>query len=336
MLVKMCERLVNFDRHGDIRVQLQSASGPDSAVYIVCSRALARVSPVLRSEMRHTGPAKQAQTLHDSIIQLEGNDHDSLTIFLNIAHANFLEIPRRLSISQLYNLTILTSHYHCTKMLAPWVDSWISTVRTAVRRCDIAMMLWVSWELRAKDDLGTMARRMAGELDAAEFCAGHRLWSSERTEGVIGMSSHFRLCLDRSSNFGGWWLASNRIPEYVSQIRLKSLQALLQVIRDMLEELRVSEQSLTWSRFVMQLDPSRCRQATGALVKYSLGESGLWPLPGATGVQESVAEVYTKLAAVISHNHNGCEFGAFWCGRLQRALDSELGQAKTLHTLGVT
>lgn len=83
----------------------------------------------------------------------------------------------------------------------------------------------------------------------------------------------------------------------------------------------------------MQPDPYRCHQATRALVKHSLGASGMWPLPEASDVQDSVAEVYSKLAAVISHNHNGCHFGTYWSRRVQRALDSELGLVnKALHT----
>lgn len=176
-------------------VRLQSLSGVESPVYIVCSRALARASPVLRLEIRHAGTTRQPHPPHGLILQLEDIDNDAMTTFLNIAHAHFLQVPGRRSIRQLYNLTRLTSRYHCTELLAPWVDSWISTVRSVVQRCDVAMMFWVFWELDMKDDLNAVARRMAGELDARELCASGRLWDNDKITGVMGTSPSFALSL---------------------------------------------------------------------------------------------------------------------------------------------
>lgn len=187
----MGERIVILDKHGDTRVQLQPNSQLDTTIYIACSRALARASPVLHSEIRQNLVAddtpEHQHTIHDSTLQIHGSDDDSLAILLNISHAHFLAVPRTLTISQLYNLTVLTSWYHCTTLLLPWAGAWIAGIQgTAVRTCDLAMMLWVFWALEFKDDVRRIARRMAVELDAPEFAQGVRLWGNTTTASILG------------------------------------------------------------------------------------------------------------------------------------------------------
>lgn len=187
--VAMCDKTVVFDKHGDIQVQLRMHSQLDTTIYVACSRALARASPVLRSQLRQnsdSNSAEQQSLLRDSTIEVDGNDHDSLTIFLNIAHAHYLAVPRTLSIGQLYNLAVLTSCYNCTSLLAPWASSWISGIQGAVRKCEIVMMLRLFWELNLGKDFCTMARRMVVELDASEFANGGPLWGNTVTTGIIG------------------------------------------------------------------------------------------------------------------------------------------------------
>ncbi|OAA75282.1 hypothetical protein LEL_07270 [Akanthomyces lecanii RCEF 1005] len=164
-------------------------------------------------------------------------------------------------------------------------------------------MLWLFWELDFREDFCKMARRMVVELDTSEFSNGGRFWGNAGTASIM---------------------------DHVSQIRLQSLQAVLDVIHDMLEKLVVLKESPRWSRLITQLGPNRCRQATCALLRSSLITAGLWPLPAAVEVQESVTEVYSKLAAVVSHDHMGCEFGLFWYKKIQDALDLQLGQIEML------
>lgn len=185
----MGDKPVIFDKHGDIRVQLRRHSQLDATIYVACSRALARASPVLHTEIGQnlvSDISRHQIFLRDLAIQIDGNDHDSLTIFLNIAHAHFLAVPRTLSIDQLYNLTVLTSCYNCTSLLAPWAGSWIRGVRGVVRKCDIAMMLWLFWELDFREDFCKMARRMVVELDTFEFANGGRFWGNAGTASIMG------------------------------------------------------------------------------------------------------------------------------------------------------
>ncbi|KAM3496859.1 hypothetical protein MY10362_009771, partial [Beauveria mimosiformis] len=257
--MSICENTVIFDNHRDIEVQ---ASGGRTR-YIICSRALARLSPVLRSRMRQdTVSDTQDQCPRRGVIlELNGNHDDSLTILFNIAHAHFLAVPRTLSIKQMYNLSILTSLYSCTSILGPWVDSWIAGVEGTVPRADMAMMLWVFWELGFSGEFRTMAHRMTVELDASEFSNAGRLWSSATATSVIAR---------------------------LSDIRLASLQAIFDTVADMLAKLLLLEQCPRWSRFAARGGPQRCRQAMRAMMESSLGAAGLWPSPEVAGIKESL------------------------------------------------
>ncbi|KAM3433919.1 hypothetical protein NHJ13734_006220 [Beauveria thailandica] len=280
-----CDNTVIFDNHGDIEVQVSGGT----TRYIVCSRALARMSPLLRSRIRQDIVADtQDQCTRRGVIILElhGNDDDSLTILFNIAHAHFLAVPRTLSIKQMYNLSMLTWCYGCTSILGPWVDSWIAGVEGTVPRADMAMMLWVFWELGFSGEFRTMAHRMTVELEACEFSNAGRLWSSAA----------------------------------------RATSAIFDTTADMLAKLLLLEQCPRWSRFAARGGPQRCRQAMRAMMESSLGAAGLWPSPEVAGIKESLGEVYSKLVAVVSHNHMGCEFGQFWCRRIQDAMNAQLDQ----------
>ncbi|KAF1738461.1 hypothetical protein CRV24_000387 [Beauveria bassiana] len=280
--MSICESTVIFDNHGDIEVQVSG----DTSRYVVCSRALARMSPVLRSQTRQDSVADTQDrcTRRRVLVQLDGNDDDSLTILFNIAHAHFLAVPRTLSIKQMYNLSILTSRYKCTSILDPWVESWIAGMEGTVRRDDMAMMLWVFWEIGFSNEFCTMAHRVTVELDAP------RLFD----------------------------------------IRTASLQALFDTTADMLAKLLLLEQCSRWSRFAARGGPQRCRQAMRAMMESSLGAAGLWPSPELSSIKESLGEVYSKLVAIVSHYHMGCEFGQFWCQRLQDAMNAQLDQINSI------
>ncbi|PMB73602.1 hypothetical protein BM221_001025 [Beauveria bassiana] len=240
--MSICERTVIFDNHGDIEVQVSG----DTTRYIVCSRAVSRMSPVLRSQTRQDSVADTQDrcTRRCVLVQLDGNDDDSLTILFNIAHAHFLAVPRTLDIKQMYSLSTLTSRYKCTSILDPWVESWIAGVEGTVRRDDMAMMLWVLWKLGFSDNFCTMAHRVTVELDALFEVVSFR--GARRPAALpTGDARH-----DGIVTRCGWLVA--------------------------------------------------------------------------------VARVYSKLVAIVSHNHMGCEFGQFWCQRIQDAMNAQLDQISSI------
>lgn len=196
----MSEQIVNLDKHGDIRVQLPPSSNVDSASYIVCSRALARVSPVLRSEIYQylaRDSAEHPHMLNELVMQLEAHDHDSLTIFLDIAHAHFSRLPQTMDICQIYHLSTLASRYHCTEILFPWIYSWIAAAQGEAGNGNAAMQLGVFGELGLKPDFINMARSMLVKLEASEFRNSSLTGDNTRLSLVIGTMPLQRVCFSR-------------------------------------------------------------------------------------------------------------------------------------------
>lgn len=195
----MCEPDIVFDDLGDTKIQVKRPCGLEAKARLVCSRALARSSPVLHVKLQEWLLSENTTSprLNRLVIELPAGDDDSLTLFLNIAHGRFLEIPRKLSISQLYNLTALTHCYQSTGLLDPWADSWISLIESPARGLNLAKLLWISWELGKETAFTDVAHRMAMELDATELQSVRQLWVSSKTTGVLGMQGAplLKLCM---------------------------------------------------------------------------------------------------------------------------------------------
>lgn len=187
----MCGQRIVFDKHADARVRLRRGGDIEATVYLVCSRAVARASPALKSKIQIISSTEDAkggpEVLDGQVIEVFADDNDSLSIFLKAAHADFLEIPRTLSVSQLYNLATFASHYDCAAILAPWVPLWASAVEGHVRGPNMARILWLFWDLGLEDLYTNLARRMGMELDTSELRSAYLFWGSTKTTIVLGM-----------------------------------------------------------------------------------------------------------------------------------------------------
>lgn len=172
-----------FDKHGDTKVRNKRVGELEHTVYIVCSRALARVSPVFHAILYDrigTVDIHKSPQSDDGFIDFVEEGEESLIIFLNIAHARFSGIPRTLNVDQLYNITALTSRYECTCILSTWVNSWISCSEDQAHETDLAKILWVTWQVGRQNAFTRTSQRMAMECDALaienakQFCGNVR------------------------------------------------------------------------------------------------------------------------------------------------------------------
>ncbi|KAL3954910.1 hypothetical protein ACCO45_010473 [Purpureocillium lilacinum] len=89
----------------------------------------------------------------DWTINLGDDNPAPMKIFLNIAHANFSEVPKALTVGDLYDLT--------------WMSSLGSGQQTPPS--DMPKLLWISWEFGRKEDLTTISRQMLLEFDGNWF-----------------------------------------------------------------------------------------------------------------------------------------------------------------------
>lgn len=161
-----------IDRHGDLRLKVGSPQQAGDTLcqrveFLVCSRALARASPVFDrmlygafAEASHNQTSSEGWT-----VELKEDKPAAMEVFLNIAHANFARVPHVLSVDGLYDVAVLTHYYDATRLLAPWVGSWMASIVEMTRDANVIMpkMLWISWEFGRKEDFIAVARRMLME-----------------------------------------------------------------------------------------------------------------------------------------------------------------------------
>jgi hypothetical protein len=158
---------LEIDRYGDVTLQVGGET-PDSqderVSFVVCSRTLARVSPVFDRMLfgLFAESARNKEPQAAWVVELPEDKPTAMEVFLNIAHCRFDRIPAILSTDELYDLTVLTNSYDATPLLGPWAQGWMDFVNDIANDASRAMpkMLWISWELGCRDALNATARRL--------------------------------------------------------------------------------------------------------------------------------------------------------------------------------
>lgn len=160
----------------------------ETRCFLVCSRALSRVSPVF-DRMIH-GPFAEAKPEDgkDWVIELPEDKPSAMELFLNISHGHLQKAPRALSMHALYDLTALTHFYDSTPMLAPWVRPWINALHDPTSGPDDAVpkMVWISWELGHRQMFEATVRRITMEGPGSMFAEGSMLQRLQMPSDVIG------------------------------------------------------------------------------------------------------------------------------------------------------
>jgi hypothetical protein len=160
----MDSSLVVLDPRGDLHLEVGDA--PEH--FLVCARAMARASKVWDkmlfgnwAESKQKLPANTAATW---LVTFPDDDPTAVELILNIIHGRFNKVPTTLPTEELYNLTILTDKYDLTWQLSPWADIWFQDVTG-----DKSMMLWIAWELGARQKFQSLADSLVMDSTHAEL-----------------------------------------------------------------------------------------------------------------------------------------------------------------------
>ncbi|KAI0377600.1 hypothetical protein F5Y04DRAFT_173441 [Hypomontagnella monticulosa] len=273
----MSEPSVEFDQRGDLRLRVGPANETSSTSFLVCSRTMARISPVFDRMLYGSFAEAKPTDAENWVVDLPEDDPASLAIIVRIAHGHFNEVPRILTIERLYTLTTLTHYYDATPILTPWVDTWLNSVDDILRDSNILMpkFLWVAWELGQKVLFKATARRILFEAPAS--------------------------ILESCSPSHGLQMPPDII-ENITEIRLQTIQAFIEVFRDIVDKLLVVDENPRWCRHASYMGHHRCESMILGSMTFCLARAGLWPLPEATEVEESVVELYTKMMNLVIHD----------------------------------
>ncbi|KAF0330627.1 nuclear pore protein-like protein [Colletotrichum asianum] len=146
---------VQVDPYGDLilRVGCSPYSG-ESPEFRVCSNALKRASPFWRRTLaetaEETGTAEEDWYWTPSLFACPYEKSDGLVILLNIIHSKFHLVPKRPSLSEMYNSLCLASMYEMEQVLQPWIGHWydvINSLESARDGHSLAMLACIAWGL---------------------------------------------------------------------------------------------------------------------------------------------------------------------------------------------
>lgn len=124
--------------------------GEERHVFLIDANTLRRSSKVFNAML--FGGFKEAVQDAAWTVELPEDDAWAMHILLDAVHANFGEVPKKMDISGLYRITVLTNKYDMTHCLQPWVRTWASKADNSplhAEYCNEADIerIWVFYEL---------------------------------------------------------------------------------------------------------------------------------------------------------------------------------------------
>ncbi|KAH7243068.1 hypothetical protein FSOLCH5_006690 [Fusarium solani] len=264
--------MIEFDPRADITLKV----GREKKLFSACSRALSRASPVFERMLygHFTESKTRLAEGEEWVVELPEDDSAPMEVFLNISHSHFGRVPRRMPLDELYDLAVLSNYYDCTRLLEPWINGWMASIEVRDSSVSMAKALWVSWEFGRKEAFSRMALRMLMESDMGR--------TAEDEFDKLKMPPD--------------------IIERISAIRLQTIQALLGVLRDMVENLLVVDEKPRWCRHAEWMGPHRCESMILGSMTFCLARAGLWPLPSAEEVPDSIVSLHRKMTGLVIHD----------------------------------
>ncbi|KAF7554623.1 hypothetical protein G7Z17_g2755 [Cylindrodendrum hubeiense] len=293
----MASQKVSLDKHSDIELLVGSCDDIPATTFQCCSRTLARSSPVF-SRILYGSSAEdinQPSSTGERIVNLPHDDPVPFAVFLNIIHGHFDRVPQEIACNTLYDLIALTNHHGATRTLAPWADSWIASIKQQANhdRTLVFKILCICWELRCAGGFAEAARYILIQSNKSELADIPDDGGLKTPPDIVGMSCLADAHLRKKTK---------RIRERIRAIRIQTIRELLGTIDDAVRSLIIVDEKPRWSHNSRWMDSRRCESIVLGSLMFALMGAGLWPLPDANDIQESIAELRTKIASLVFYD----------------------------------
>jgi hypothetical protein len=152
------ESPILFDSDGDLRLVVGGELPlPKPVEFIVCSKTLARASPALKS-MFYGGFRESrgaSSTARDWIVELPKDNPASMKVLLHIIHSQYEHVPTSMAFRDLQMIRIIR----------PWAKFWFQPHTRFANLLGNEIILWVGWQLGAKDVFRDVAHRLCVECE---------------------------------------------------------------------------------------------------------------------------------------------------------------------------
>ncbi|KAF2137702.1 uncharacterized protein K452DRAFT_291307 [Aplosporella prunicola CBS 121167] len=121
--------LENCDPEGDIRLTAPLITTPGVKTqksFIVSSNALRLACDPWNKMLAPDSPFAEKGKIGQGELSFPDDNAAPLAILLHIAHLNFDKVPQNMNFRSLLDLSILTDKYGATKLVRPWIKTWIA------------------------------------------------------------------------------------------------------------------------------------------------------------------------------------------------------------------
>jgi hypothetical protein len=292
--------LKKIDPRGDLELRVgteRKEQDSKPTCLLVCSRTLARVSPVFDRMIYGSFTEAKPADGKDWMVDLPHDKPPAMELFLNISHGHLQKTPRALSIHELYDLTTLTHFYDSTQILVPWIRPWINALHDTASGPDDAVpkMIWISWELGHRQMFEATVRRITMEGPGSMFAEGSVLQQLQMPSDIIGQPS--------PSPPPTAALLTRTPTERICAVRDEMVDGLLGVMRSFTEWLTVVDERPRWCRHATFMGPHRCESMILGSMTFCLTRASLWPIPeNALDVEYSILGLYGALSSLVIHD----------------------------------
>ena len=159
---------IYLDSDGDLRLRVTAKEG-HTQDFVVCSRALMRMSPVFKA-MLSGGFEESRPTEGEWTVTLPDDDCDALLTLLNIIHGSFGMVPDKPCLEELYRILCVANKYNMTEAVRPWAGNWAKLAEAQRDKIggNLLMLTFVAWELGHQELYAKIIQRFLGECSIDE------------------------------------------------------------------------------------------------------------------------------------------------------------------------
>lgn len=301
-------RVLTFDEHGDLRLEI--GQDEKKEIFVVCSRALARVSNPFKAMLYGCFAESKSRKMDPNwTVKLPEDDPEAFATLMIIVHGNFGMVPFPITRDHLFQITILTDKYDMTEVLRPWAHNWIQqfTAMDLNTTEGAEDLLWIAWELgHTKFFLHVLAYLSDGltvdDDGTLRWPFGHRVMDNILCGNLLDWGTLSSSCLGQRSR--NTCTANGLRPiESIAALRVEGIAKMLSC----LETAKKSLMAPGNSKYGCQLRPRLKREQihnghTGECQLFHLGSfmmslkaSGFFPPPSASSFKCSLSTLRSDL-----------------------------------------
>ncbi|GJC87637.1 hypothetical protein ColLi_10475 [Colletotrichum liriopes] len=138
-----------LDEHGDLRLCVGADHVDQPPTYLVCSKTLARSSPVMKNilsgdfvESRHREGSQG-----DWVVHLPVDQPTPMRLMLAIMHGDFRQVPETMDLPTLHTLVVLMDKYDTISLTRPWVRAWLNSAKISRDHAKLLAVAWILGDL---------------------------------------------------------------------------------------------------------------------------------------------------------------------------------------------